>query len=303
MLNLNTVTALISGKNFTMPDLLGHLNPVFGSYTSIYSAPDCCPPLIGQMHYTAGSRSAHLTALMPDDSLDTPDLNLLLEDLARQAGEWGAFHLLAEVEEHSPALDFLRQVGFGVIAWERIFQFDLPQSSKNCKPVLWRTASAMDENAIRNLFGELVPMLVQVSEPFVSVRSPARVYVQDGAVMAYIEVRSGSRGLYLNPLIHPEVRNVNDLIEDLIRNEPRRTNQPVYFAVRSYLGWLETCMEDQQGKASERYAVMVKHLATLQRGAQTKPAQAMLEKYKVEPTAPIVNSSAHPVQTWAESGK
>jgi hypothetical protein len=293
VLYLDTALTLTHGSPIKTAALFGRLSPVIGAYSNIYSAPDCYPPLIGQMHYTPGERSAHLTSLMPKEDLDTPDLSLLLEDLARQAGVWGAFHLLAEVEEHSAAVEQLRQSGFGVVAWQRIYRFDLPAPSKKCKPALWRTARSLDDVAVRNLFSELVPPLVQVANPFTSVRSPARVYLQDGVIVAYVEIHLGPQGIYISPLIHPEVHNVNELLQDLLFNEPRRAGLPVYFAIPSYQGWLETCMEEQKGQASDRHAIMVKHLATLQRALQAKPAQAVLEKYKVEPTAPIVNSSAH----------
>ena len=75
------------------------------------------------MQYTAGDRSAHIVFLMPDEGLNQPELAGLLENLAVQAGQWGAFHLLAEVEENSCAMDGLRRSGFSVYAWQRIWKF------------------------------------------------------------------------------------------------------------------------------------------------------------------------------------
>jgi len=41
-------------------------------------------------------------------------------DILPQAGDWGAFHILAEVDESSDAYRALRMAGFSVYAWQRL---------------------------------------------------------------------------------------------------------------------------------------------------------------------------------------
>lgn len=247
--------------------------------------------LIGQMQYAVGERSARVVFLMPSDALDQPGLSHLLDNLAAQAGAWGAFHLLAEVEEGSCALEGMRRSGFSVYAWQRIWQFrSTLEHQKNGSP-RWQPASSIDENAIRNLYQSLVPPLVQSAEPLTSRRLQGWVYRQEGEILAYMEGVYGPHGVYLQPLIHPAVENVSQVIADLLVRQPGLLNRPVYMAIRSYQAWLETIVRDLECQVGPRQALMVKHLVVQQRAAALAARHSVLEKYTVDPTVPMVNNS------------
>src|SRR5215208_4406461 len=147
------------------------------------------------MQYAGGDRSARIVFLMPDNSLNQPELAELLESLAVRAGSWGAFHLLAEVEENSCAMEGLRRSGFSVYAWQGIWKYS-PSGAvsaersahenggfQNREP-LWQPASSVDEIMIRNLYQSLVPPLVQSAEPLTSRRLMGWVYRQEGEILA-----------------------------------------------------------------------------------------------------------------------
>ena len=53
--------------------------------------------------------------------MDNPALPALIENLTVQAGSWGALHVLAELDETSPAFVPLRKAGFSVYAWQRMW--------------------------------------------------------------------------------------------------------------------------------------------------------------------------------------
>jgi hypothetical protein len=248
------------------------------------------------MRYTVGDRSARILFLMPEDGFDHPGLNHLLEHLAAQAGGWGAFHLLAEVEENSSAMEGMRRSGFSVYAWQRIWKF--PQKNetlvsngedKDARAV-WKPATSIDEIGIRNLYQSLVPPLVQSAEPLTTRKLPGWIYQQDGEILAYVEGVFGPHGIYLQPFIHPAIENVSQVLAGLLDQQPARLGRPVYLAIRSYQAWLETVVRDLEGQVGPRQALLVKHLVLHQRDAV--PAMHMvLEKYKAEPTAPIMHYS------------
>lgn len=276
---------------------LTSLNPAAGIYTCIYPANEDAPPLIGQMQYTTGDRSARIIFLMPKEALVRPNLAALLENLAIQAGEWGAFHLLAEVEENSSAMDGLRQSGFSVYAWQRIWKF-APEANrgsngneKNGK-TLWQQTTSVDEVMVRNLYQSLVPPLVQSAEPLTSRRPLGWVYRQEGEILAYVEGFYGSHGIYLHPLIHPGVENISHILADLLQQQHNPLGRPIYLAIRSYQAWLETVVRDLECQVGPRQALMVKHLVIQQRAAVQAARHSVLEKYTAEPTVPLVHNSS-----------
>jgi hypothetical protein len=246
--------------------------------------------LIGQMRYILGSRSAHLSFLMPNSAANSPNLPKLLERLARQAGEWGAFGLLGEIEEHSQAFEGMRKAGFVVYAWQRIWQLPNQDGNNRERTALWQPTTAMDEIPIRNLYQSLVPPLVQSAEHLPDHRMQGLVYRQGGEVLAYIEGIYGPRAIYLYPMAHPDLENAAELLCNLPSHLLTRLGRPVYLAVRSYQAWLEVALEELNAKVSPRQALMVKHLAIGQRVLQTNPRLAVLENRQAEASAPMVHN-------------
>jgi hypothetical protein len=278
---------------------LGRFNPAVGIYTCINPASNGSIPLIGQIQYSTGERSARIVFLMPDDGLNQPGLADLLEDLANQAGAWGAFHLLAEVEENSHAMDGLRRSGFSVYAWQRIWKF-IPSENRgpngNGKgkngPTLWQPAASVDEVMIRNLSHSLVPPLVQSAEPLTPHRQIGWVYRQDDEILSYVEGFNGPQGIYLQPLIHPGVENVGRVLDNLLVTQYTPLRRPIYMAIRSYQAWLETAIRDLDFQLGPRQALMVKHLVIQQRVEVQVARHSVLEKYTTEPSVPLVHNSS-----------
>ena len=64
---------------------------------------------------------AKLLYLAPTTELTHPGLPPLIEHLSAEAGQWGAFHVIAEVDETSDAFPALRAAGFAVYAWQRLW--------------------------------------------------------------------------------------------------------------------------------------------------------------------------------------
>ncbi len=210
-----------------------------------------------------------------------------------KAGEWGALHLLAEIDEGCCALEPMRRSGFSVYAWQRIWQFHTRLENPNGAAGKWRPATSLDENAIRNLYQSLVPPLVQSAEPLSSQRLHGWVYMQDGEILAYADGTYGPNGIYYQPLIHPAVENVSQIVTSLLMRHSPMPNRPVYIAIRSYQAWLETVIRDLECQVGPRQALMVKHLVVQQRATVLAVRHSVLEKYTPEPTAsaPLVQNS------------
>jgi hypothetical protein len=146
---------------------------------------------------------------------------------------------------------------------------------------------------VRLLYQNLVPPLVQSAEPLPNRRLRGLAYRQNGEIMAYVEGIYGQHGLFLHPLVHPDLTEYSELVRSLMQSLPR-LGRPVYLAVRSYQSWLENGLADlsPHAQASPRQALLVKHLAKLQRVPLS--ARLGVEARSSElPTASII----HQVQT------
>jgi hypothetical protein len=115
------------------------------------------------------------------------------------------------------------------------------------------------------------------------------VYYVDDELMAYAEIRYGQQGIWVKPFIHPDIRDITELVRDLLINLPNRHSRPVYFCIRSYQSWLENALEDLQADPGPMQVVMVKHLAVAKK-VRNSFAIPNLESGTQEITTPFVNS-------------
>jgi hypothetical protein len=279
----DSVVVLTRGNPVGTAGLTNYMSPGRGSYTGICLSNGSGLPVIGQMLYTRGDRSAHVAYLLPGDDLDQPGLPALLENLAVQAGTWGAHHLLIEIEESSPGLELIRRSGFNVFARQIIWKFTTPPDRETA--LTWQPATPSGDNEARSLFQQLVPPLVQSAEPF-GLGGQRLLFRQDDEILAYAEITSGTHGIYVQPVIHPGAKDIEGLVTGLLRRLPPTNWRPVYLAVRSYQAWLELPLTNLNGLTSPRQALLVKHLAVLQRAGQLvrQPAR---EVFKPDASIPV----------------
>jgi len=285
VLSLDSVQFLTRGSPLRPSMMLFGLHPERDSYTGITTGQ---PALVGQMHYIQGDRSARLSFVLPHSACAQSSLTDLLEGLSWRAGEWGALHLLADVDERSQAFEGMRRAGFGIYAWQNVWRMS-PRCPNGRSPGVWQRINEGDELAVRSLYQQLVPPLVQSAEPPPSGRLHGLVYRRRGEVLAYVDGVFGPQGIYLHPLVHPELENVVDLLRDLTQHLPGPSRRPVYVAVRSYQAWLQSALEQLEGEVAPRQALMIKHLTVQQRVPALNPRLSVLENRRTEPTAPIVN--------------
>jgi hypothetical protein len=269
VLSLDTARLLTRGNPLGAMGLMAYLNPDRHIYSAI--ANENGAALLGGISQANGDSFAKLLYLAPTTQLAHPGLPALVEHLTVEAGEWGSFHVLAEVDENSEAFPSLRRAGFSVYAWQRIWDLSAVKSEEPADG--WRKIAAVNLPAVQSLHHQIVPPLLQPIEP--APRRASGLVCPEGA-RCYVSLSSGMAGILLTPLIHPEATDVAQKIAGLLNQLPDRRNRPVYLCVRSYQAWLEPALEDLGAKASRRQAVMVKHLARLVREEQlaraTQPA-------------------------------
>jgi hypothetical protein len=287
---LDSALVLTRGLLMVPGSLLSYIAPNVGVQTSVALSDASKQKLIGQSIHNAGSQFSHLTFLSPESALDNPSLPALLENLAVHSGERGALRLLAEVDEETLAFEVLRQSSFAIYSRQRIWRMNA--SANEEKPAnMWRMANSRDLIAIRSLYNNLVPGLVQQVEPYSTQNPQGLIYYQDGELLAYVEVKYGHQGIWAQPFVHPDAEDVALCLFNLMQNLPYRGSRPVYICIRSYQSWLESAIQELEAEPGPRQSVMVKHLAVAQKAVKVFALPA-LEGGHPEVTAPMARSES-----------
>ena len=270
-IGLDTARTLTRGNPLSAARLLAYMNPARHVYGAIADGEH--DSVLGGIIHKPDDAFAKLLYLAPLSQLNHPELPALIENLSVQAGGWGAFHVLAEVDETSDAFVPLRQAGFSVYAWQRMWMVsDKDKAARITEADSrsgWMRVRSINLHAVQNLYHQIVPPLLQPVEP--QPNNKLGWMCNEGA-KCYVSVAYGAYGIVLKPLIHPEAADVSAKLSALINNLPDRRNRPVYVCVRSYQAWLEPVLADLGATAAARQAVMVKHLARLVKESQTVPA-------------------------------
>ena len=264
-LGLDTARTLTRGNPLGAVGLFAYVNPVRHIHSAIINGEG--DPVLGGIIHSRNEPFAKLLYIAPSSQLDHPDLPTLIENLAAQAGSWGAFHVLAEVDERSDAFIALRRAGFSVYAWQRMW--DVSDITEVDWEIPWTRVKSVHMPAVQSLYHQIVPPLLQPIEPQ---PKTALGWLCNEGLRCYVSATQGVYGIVLSPLIHPEATEVSEKLASLISNLPERRNRPVYVCVRSYQAWLEPVLADLGAQGGDRQAVMVKHLAHLVKEGQTAPA-------------------------------
>jgi hypothetical protein len=282
---LDSARALTQGSPLGAGTLLASLNPRRLLHTALCSEDGLA--LMGQVLLNEGEASARLTFLSPAERIDGMTLPLL-DHLAAQAGEWGALHVLAEVDENQPAFRALRQAGFAMYAWQRVWK--LPGSGAPGGEDPWQPADDLDWHAVQSLHAQIVPALIQPVDTLPAQVSGLVCRVE-GNVQAYVGVSRGSQGIWLQPLVPPDSACPPDRLAGLVRRLAGTSPFPVYLCVRSYQAWLEAGLSELGAEPGPQQAVMVKRLARTVKEAQlVRVPEKNLAKAK--PAAPMARTSS-----------
>jgi len=276
VLTLDSARALTRGHPLGAMGLLAYVNPARHLYSAIANGGESV--LLGGIIHSRGDTHAKLLYLAPSSHLNDRQLPELIEHLAFQAGEWNAFHVMAEVDETSDVFPALRMTGFSVYAWQKLWDVSLIGKKETTPVSGWKRAQSVDLPAVQSLHYQIVPPLLHPVEP-----APNRVtgFVHSENMKCYANVASGMYGIVLTPLIHPDEHDVSGKIAALVAGLSDRGRR-VYLNVRSYQTWLEPVLEDLGARPSSRQAVMVKHLVRVVKEGQL--ARAVPANVNVQPS-------------------
>jgi hypothetical protein len=278
VVSLDSARVLTRGNPLGAAGFLSYFNPARHLYTAINQ--ENGTTLVGSILHTNGDMFARLVYIAPSSQLSHSGLTQLIEHLTAEAGKWGAFHILAEIDEDSEAFTALRTSGFAVYAWQRMW--DVSHITESNADSGWMQSRSTDLPAIQSLHHQIVPPLLQPVEP--TPRRATGLVCSDEA-KCYVNLIYGAQGIVLTPLIHPEATDVTTRLASLLNHLPDRRKRPVYLCVRSYQAWLESALEDLGGRPSERQAVMMKHLAHMVKDEQTllaaQPASVSIQPSRV----------------------
>lgn len=281
---LDSVRQFTSDPPFSLKALLVSLNPQRDSFSLISREKERV--LLGQVTRQNGSARASLGFLAPE----VEDANLLtsmLEQMLVKAGEWGCQSLVAEVDEESATFRSLRQTGMSMYAWQRVWKLD-PKSLSG-QDGCWQPAESADLPGILSLYNQIVPAMLQSVEP--PPREPAGLVLRNhDDLQAYMALTYGPRGIFIQPLIHPEM----DCQPGWLPGIAERKNRPVYLCVRSYQAWLESMLNDLGAEPGERQAVLIRHLAQRQRLQEALPVKKR-EPAWAKPATPLTR--IHPTDS------
>jgi hypothetical protein len=184
----------------------------------------------------------------------------------------------------------LRLSGFNVYGRQQVWRFvDLPHNGE--KNQLWRSFQQIDQHNLINLYHAVVPPLVQGSEAMDKRPVQGYVYYMDSELLAFVEVTNGPKGIFLTPVMHPNIREPEKLLKDLLRLMNSSNGRPLYLAIRDYQSWLNSATESLGGTPGNRKIMLVKHLIHKQRVSVPATIRKVLEAHGTETTSPIVHNS------------
>ena len=260
-------------------------------------------PVFGQVRRRADQPLARLTFIGPVTALVQPNCVRLIDALSQSAGEDGAHHLIAEIEETSPAFENLRQAGFAIYARQRIWWLadsqqanpdrlvapsgeDQPEEDPGGDGPMWRREMSSDAPAVHSLYLNLVPALVQQVESPLIHDGRGLVHWDQGQLLGYLYVDRGPQGVWVHPYFHPAAERLDDLMASFLVQYIHHSRKPLYICVRSYQGGLSGSLDRLGFEPFSDQAVMVKRLAAYVHQAARAPLPA-LEGSQPEPTAPF----------------
>ncbi len=276
VLTLDSRRALTRGNPLSASSFVSYLNPKRRIYTGVMENGKK-EEFIGGIVQRAEESFARLAYLAPADAPFA-----LIDHLSAHAGKWQAHQIVAEIDEASATFPSLRRCGFAVYSRQRIWDLsDISLSSDSSSD--WREQKDVDMIGIQSLQRKIVPPLLQQVESFT--HSSNGLICQADELLAYVDITYGTRGIFLHPLFHPNTDNIREKLLHLLANIPNRRERPLFLCVRSYQAWIESFLDEIGAKAGAQQAIMVKHLAQLQREEKTIPVRG--DKAWANPAAPI----------------
>lgn len=269
---LDSETGLTRGHRPLPHALLAYLMPGSGAPTLVWR--DNGSAVIGQLRQRPGDEQARVLFIAPSCASAAEGWLHIMERLAVEAGGLGAHNLIAEVNENTSEFEVLRAAGFAIYARQSLWRLTGPAPTPNTV-VPMRVSHGADSIGLQTLYANIVPRLVQQVE---AAPSHMRGYVleDDGEITAFVSLRRGPLGVWLEPYLHPEAFSMSEAaLYTALNLIPDRNGRPVYVCVRRYQDWLQDILSRGAFEVVGSQAVMVKRLTVRVSEPMLKPLPAI----------------------------
>lgn len=285
---LDNILLLTRGKPLSLNHILFGFHPTDHRFFGVYESADEPGRCIAQIYQTLKMNSAHINFLLQPAETSAACLVPLLEGMIKQAGNWGAKQVVADVNTDSPYFVHFRQAGFSVLAKQSVYKCSPPGGVVQNDKGNWRIWSSADISTMRCLYHTLVPPLVQPVEPLTRRAMLGLVYYdQKGDLQAYADLVYGPTGVWVLPIVHPQTKfDITDLLAQMLLALPDRNGRPVYVTSRSYQPWVEHALLDLSVDTLPEQALLVRYMAHRQR-VKTEFSFSAVENGNREPTLPL----------------
>lgn len=213
--------------------LAAHLLPETMPETMVVDEGAGCVGFL-QLSHRRESVTARLRFLAPRGLIDAASGSGTAESLATLSGRRRAHYLTAEADPQSPAYAWLRREGFAVYARQTVWRREAqPVPASTAGTLALRPIGPADANAIANILLAVVPSLMQPLET-AAPRASGWVLTEAGEVTGVFRCLSGSRGVWVEPFLHPSAADPRVWLPALLDRISTAANRPVYLCLRSY---------------------------------------------------------------------
>ncbi|MCC7361804.1 MAG: hypothetical protein IT317_20140 [Anaerolineales bacterium] len=260
---LDSETGLTEGNHPLQHALVAYLMPMAGAPTLIWRADGNGHAAFGQLRHRPGEQHARVLFIAPAAEQAGNGWQSVIDRLAVEAGERRAQNLIAEVSDKSPEYETLREAGFAIYARQTLWKLAADRLTGDAaETVPLRPAVRADTVAVNTLYSNVVPRLVQQVEPGPQHIERGYVLHEAGELVAYLDVRRGPQGVWVEPFLHPEADDCAEaVLTTCLRLLPGRAEKPLFVCVRRYQNWLQEVVARVGFEPLGSQAVMVKRLA------------------------------------------
>lgn len=289
---LDSETGFLRGNHSLQNALFAYLIPGTGSPTVVWhdaKADNGGRTAFAQLGHKLGEEQARVLFIAPPCDEAPEAWPALLEKLAIEAGERGALNLLAEVNEEGCEFEALRTAGFAVYARQSLWSLPestLLQTSAHTVPL--RPTTELDLIGVSTLCSNIIPRLVQQVEPVTHRLARGYVLEHRGEIIAFMDVRRGPLGVWIEPYLHPEAYKLSEAVlhTGLRLIAAVGNEKTLYLCIHRYQDWLQEIVARAGFEALGSQAVMVKRLT-----ARVKePLRKALPVMETRVTTPITQA-------------
>lgn len=243
-------------RSLSLGALFSPLSPLTGIYTYICERSGQSSSLFAQVYHPEGSGAAYCLFLAPARAINASAVAQLLDDIIADLGNQGVHHLVAEVDEQHQVVSLLRKNGFSIYTRQRVWR--VTQDPAPRARASWRPMEERDHLAADLLHKAVVPGQVLQMELQPRRGREGFAYYRQGEMLAFAEVEPGSRGLWVQPFVHPDALPFEQPLAELLSHLGPTPRKPVYVVLRAYQDWLQSALQDLGGRPGPRQVVMVR---------------------------------------------